>query len=484
MKNYIIIKKYFLFLVFLPLSCITLLAQEQKVLLAGASMSNITPDLGSGIVGNFGGNPPAQYIHDELHAKTLVLDNGEKRIAFVVVDNISIAREVFDEAKRNIFQETKIAPENILMSTTHTHSSVSGTWTGSRRHWWNEGLPFDKYQLFLIKRITDAVRNAVTNLEPAKIAWGVGSVPQHVYNRRWIMKEKVRSPFGGYEKVKMNPGFNNDNKLKPAGPTDPDVAFISVQSLDGRPISIFANYSTHYAGGVPKNDISADYFSVFADRIQQLIGADRQFPHFVGIMSNGTSGDINTVNYGGVQRRYEPYEKMKVVAEDLAQEVYRVYKDLEYRTWIPLDAIQKEVRLKTRTSTEKQIARAKQVLKRPKDKEYWHVHERSYANRLLRMEAEYPRDINIILQAYRIGDLGVSSLPFEVFAETGLELKKKSPFKTTFTIGLANGSYGYLPPPEQHKLGGYETWIGTSKVQEDATVILVDELVKMFIEIK
>ena len=44
--------------------------------------------------------------------------------------------------------------------------------------------------------------------------------------------------------------------------------------------------------------------------------------------------------------------------------------------------------------------------------------------------------------------------------EIGLEIKEKSPFERTFLIGLANGGYGYLPPPNQHKLGGYETWLG------------------------
>src|SRR5690606_34643443 len=72
-------------------------AQNKKVLLAGASTSNITPYLGGGIVGNFGIPPAAEYIHDELHARTLVLDNEENRIVFVVLDNISIAREVLDE---------------------------------------------------------------------------------------------------------------------------------------------------------------------------------------------------------------------------------------------------------------------------------------------------------------------------------------------------------------------------------------------------
>ena len=59
----------------------------------------------------------------------------------------------------------------------------------------------------------------------------------------------------------------------------------------GRPLALLANYSLHYVGGVGSGDLSADYFGAFADGIQQLLGADRQDPPFVGIMSNGTSGE-------------------------------------------------------------------------------------------------------------------------------------------------------------------------------------------------
>ena len=51
-------------------------------------------------------------------------------------------------------------------------------------------------------------------------------------------------------------------------------------------------------------------------------------------------------------------------------------------------------------------------------------------------------------------------------------------------IGLANGRHGYLPTPEQHKLGGYETWLGTNWVQEDTSVILADNLLEMLSELK
>jgi hypothetical protein len=51
-------------------------------------------------------------------------------------------------------------------------------------------------------------------------------------------------------------------------------------------------------------------------------------------------------------------------------------------------------------------------------------------------------------------------------------------------IGLANGRLGYLPTPEQHKLGGYETWLGTCVVEENSSVIIVKNLLEMLAELK
>ena len=72
----------------------------------------------------------------------------------------------------------------------------------------------------------------------------------------------------------------------------------------------------------------------------------------------------------------------------------------------------------------------------------------------------------MILQAIRIGDLGIVANPCETFVEIGLDIKKKSPLKHTFTIELANGYNGYLPTPDHHALGGYETWRAQSSYLE------------------
>ena len=88
------------------------------------------------------------------------------------------------------------------------------------------------------------------------------------------------------------------------------------------------------------------------------------------------------------------------------------------------------------------------------------------------------------LQAIRLGDTALCAIPFETFVEIGLELKDRSPFGNTIVVGIANGYNGYLPTPQQHKLGGYETWLGTCRVQEDASVLIIDHLLQMLAELK
>ncbi len=454
----------------------SLLAQPANpVLQAGAALSNITPFLGGGIVGNFGIPPEAKYIHDELYAKCLVLDDGKEQIAIVIVDNLSINREVFDHARKLIREATGMKEENVLMAATHTHSSVSASSVGDERMNYNYGKPLDEYQTFVARRISDGVRRAIYQKEPAKIGWSSVDVPQHVFNRRWIMKKgtDVPNPFGGQDKARMNPGVGNPNLDRPAGKTDPEVYFVSVQALDGRPIALLANYSLHYVGGVPNDHITSDYYGAFAEQFSRMMDAGNKAPGFVAIMSNGTSGDINNVNVKGPAERMQSYQKMQIVARDVARAIYDNYNKISYQTDVKLGAAYSNLNLKVRKPTPQMLARAKEVVANPEGVKLYHPLEATYAKRAIQMQERWPEHVEVVMQTLRIGDLGIAAIPFETFAETGLEIKAKSPFKSTFTIELANGNYGYLPTPEQHELGGYETWLGTNRVEKEATIKIV-----------
>ncbi len=448
---------------------------DTKTLRAGAATSNVTPPLGEPIVGNFT-TPPATYVHDELHARCLVLDDGTTKLVLAICDNVGIARPAFDAARRTIVAETGIPPDHILLASTHTHSATSAR----PRNALKPESELSDYSKFLARRIADGVRCALQNLEPAEIAWGSVNVPDQVFNRRWLLKpgETALNPFGGRDLAKMNPG-SLPTIQEPAGPTDPQVSFLSLRAAGGgRPIALLANYSLHYVGGVPAGHISADYFAEFARRIGQKLDADNLSPPFVGIMTNGTSGDVNNINVRHRGPSMAPYEKMGIVAEEVAEAVHGALKGVSYQAWVPLGASLKELVLATRRPTAEQVEFAKSVLAAPEGQEPKYPLVRPYAERTLQM-AESPETVSVPLQAFRLGDLGIAAIPFEVFTESGLAIKKASPFPATFTIELANGSFGYLPTPRHHALGGYETWLGTNRVETEAS----DKIERVILEL-
>ena len=433
---------------------------------AGAAASNITPPLGELIVGGF--KPfPAKHVHDELHARCLVLDDGKTRIGIVLCDNVGIPREVYDAAREMLPKEAGLAPANILMAATHTHSATTAR-TDNRTI---KATKLTDYQQFVACRIADGLVCAVNNLEPARIGFGQVDVPEEVFNRRWYLsgdEKNLRNPFGGVDKVRMNPPRASSSLLRPAGPVDPQVSFLSVQSVDGRPISLIANYSLHYVGGVRGADISADYFAVFADLIAEKLNAEKLSPPFVGILSNGTSGDVNNIDFRSKGERRKPYEKMREVAGRVADAVYGAHQKIEFRSDVTLAAEMTELTLGVRKPTEEQLAWARRLMADPENAPKWHGVEMNYARRAL-VQNESPDEVSVPLQALRIGDVGIAAIPFEVFTEIGLEIKDKSPLKKTFTIELANGSFAYLPTPEQHEVGGYETWLGSNIVEYEAS---------------
>ncbi len=302
---------------------------------AGAAKSNITPPLGGAIIGGFA-PIPATHIHDQLHARCLVLKRGDVRLALVVCDLLGIHRLVSDEARKLIQQCAGIPPERVLISATHTHSACSAL--GTDRMKYEQTL--DDYQRFVARRIADGVLCAVNNLRPAQIAFGTAEAPEHVFNRRWFMKPGTVpvNPFGTIDQVKMNPPSGNDNLVRPAGPTDPTVSFIAVRETGGRPISVFTTYSLHYVGGVGRGHVSADYYGMYCRRLAELLETQDQDPPFVAMMANGTSGDINNINFRQRRPRKERYEQMRYVAYDVANKVHQALAGLNYRDDAVLDA--------------------------------------------------------------------------------------------------------------------------------------------------
>jgi neutral ceramidase len=428
---------------------------------------------------------PSHYVHDPLHVRAIAFENGAGRAVIALVDAIGVGRETSDEAKAVVVEKTGWKPMEMLVCATHTHSAPNGGDTTPGRI---------AYEERRFKGIVQALTAAIESLEPAKVGFASDEEPSEVYNRRWFLKPGTMdtNPFGELDQVRTN--APRDNLLEPAGPTDPEVCVVDVRTRRGKALGLIANYALHYVGGIPtvkEEDgkvvgmASADYFGQFAQVMPYRVGGANPPDNFVAMMTNGASGDINNIDFYGKRPPRAPFEQIRVVATKTADAAWRAVKKIEQYDENPVVAMrQREVTLKYRTTTAAEVERARKLLELPrKEREQLHKRATQHANATVTY-SEPDRTESVIVQAIRIGDQAMVTMPFEVLVEIGLQIKEKSPFPRTFLIELANGAYGYLPPPHQHELGGYETWIGTSRFEKESSVILTRNLLEMLEELK
>ncbi len=442
---------------------------------AGAAVSNITPDLGAAIVGGFAPFP-GTHVHDELHARCLVLDDGKTKLAVVVCDLLGFHRSLSVEARRLIQESTGIPPENVLISATHTHSAASAL--GDRGYRAEQQL--DDYQRFVARRIADGVRRALNLARPAQIAFGTAEAPEHVFNRRWFMREGTAppNPFGEVDRVKMNPPSGSPDLVEPAGPTDPTVSFIALRDAEGRLIAVYSAYSLHYVGGVGGGDVSADYYGMYCDALAALQKDRGDAPAFVAMMANGTSGDVNNINFRTPRPRKPPYGQMRDVAEDVARKVNDAIGGLTWADAAELGSLYRELDIPWRKVDPELVEWAKEAEVKLDPADRKNVVPLSYAGRVQRL-AKATGAARFPVQVLKIGDVHVGTSPCETFAETGLEFKERSPAKHAFMVELSHGYLGYLPTPRHFPLGGYETWPGTNYLDAQTSVKLIDALLEM-----
>ena len=412
---------------------------------AGAAAVDISPPRLPVVVSGMFLTRQANRLTDHLHARAVVLDDGATRLALVVVDSLMLPREMLDAVKAEAARATGIPPAHILIAATHTHSApcvVGALGTDPDPH----------YCRFLPGKLVEAIRQAAARLAPARVGWAVARHPAHTHCRRWILRpdRMRRDPFGALTvRAHMHPGWSNPHFLGPSGPVDDEVGVLALQHSDGRPMAVLAVYSMHYAGSPP---VSADHFGVCAREIEKRLGGG-----VVGILAQGTSGDLHWMDYSLPARR--PLNRF-VIGRAVAQVAIEACKTMEFRDRVRLAACEKLLTLRRRVPDAARLEWARGLVakmqQRPPDQRAPKNIPEVYAREQLLLAEEPTRELK--LQAMRIGELGITAIPCEVFAISGLKLKRRSPLRPTINFGLANGAEGYIPPPEQHHLGGYTTW--------------------------
>src|SRR5215212_6267043 len=436
----------------------------------GAFAMDVTPTHYPVIVNGMFEERTADRDVDPLFARAFVLEDGGTRIAIVVVDSCMLPRELLDAAKTDASQHTGIPVDHMLLSATHTHSApASMGCLGSR--------PDSNYPSFLIPRIARAIEKANDKLEPAQIGFAKVRAPNYTFCRRYIRRpDRVfKDPFGDMTvRANMHPGFLSPDAIGPSGPVDDELSLLAMQRTAGKPLGVLVNFSMHYIGSPM---LSSDYFGRFAEHLGKRIDGSDGSTSCIVSMSQGTSGDLASMNYSAkaAQREYDSF------ADELAKMAYDAYRHIKYEQNVPLAIKEAKLTLERRTPDAKRLAWAKTMAakigdRRPKG---W---PEVYALEQIELAAEPKRELK--LQALRIGDVAIAAIPDEVFAITGLKLKLQSPLANTFNIELANGADGYIPSPEQHKLGGYTTWAArTAGLEVEAEPKIVATLLKLLEEI-
>ena len=409
---------------------------------AGAAQVDITPiKLPVTVNGGFLTNK-VRIIADRLHSRAIVISDKKETIAIAVVDSCMIPTHLCDAVKEQVFIKTGIRKNRILISATHTHSapSVMDLCLGTDKD--------EDYSNFLPGKIAESIIRAHSKLQPAKAGWSVFDGSDYTKPRRWAFWPGTGTdPFGEKTiRANMHPGYQNPSATGETGPTDPWFTLFSLVSENNQPIAVLGNFSMHYFSG--HSGISSDYFGRYSKELSARLGNG-----CVVALSQGTSGDVWRADYG--KPREDSEISIQRYVKELTELSAQSLSAIKYSDNLPISMEERRVEINCRVPDEKRLNWAREVAKSiknntPKNKAEVYARQALYLHQNPKVE--------IVLQALSFGDFGITTMPNEVYALTGLKLKSWSPLSTLMNIELANGADGYIPPAEQHFLGGYTTW--------------------------
>ena len=416
---------------------------------AGAVVVDVTPTQFPVFVNGNMVSRSVSKVLTRVNARGLALSDGTTRMVILVVDSCMMPRPLLDEVKQLASRRTGIPTDHLLISATHAHTAPASMGC--------LGTDADpRYVPFLKERLASAIVAAVAKLEPAQVGFAKANAAEFTALRRWIRRpDKIdMDPFGNATvRATMHAGSNWDNVTGESGPEDPDLSLISIQSRSGRPIAVLANFSMHYFGD---KDISADYFGRFCEGLKQRIAPGSSF---VGIISHGCSGDIWRRDYALPPNERKTDQSIDDYTGGLLDIAMRAYAGIRYRQDADVAMAERRMVLNYRVPDQQRLEWARRILAEMGDRPL-KTRTEVYAREQIMLHER--KQTEVVVQGLRIGDIGIATTPTETYAITGLKIKAASPLPHNMVIELANGGDGYIPPPEQHLFGGYNTWAARS----------------------
>jgi neutral ceramidase len=448
-------------------------SQELKV---GVGTVEITPPAGYRMSGYFNERFNTG-VHDPLYAKALVFRQGTAGFAWVMCDIIGPDRWVSSQARKEIAARTGLPLEGVMIHGTHSHTGP--LYKGVMRSYFHErAIKKDgkdaaedvDYAEFLREKIVDAVLLADASRQPLVLRTGTLPQPGIAFNRRFHMKDGT---------VRFNPGRRNPDIVRVAGPIDPDVSVLSVQTAQGEPIACLTSLALHLdtVGGT---NYSADFPFALEKTLQARFG-----PKFVSLFGTGTCGDINHIDVMGEARKSGSAEAARI-GVTLGTTVSDGWDALQ-----PLKAPKLGFAARTfdwpmQEYTPEQTAAAQANLAKIGSSELSFLDQVTavkIAEIAARKKDRPDGTVSMRVQAYRLSDsAAVVALPGEVFVELGLAIKQASPFAWTAVIELSEDSPAYIPTEKAFKEGSYETV--NSIVKPGAGEKLVETAIELLSKLK
>jgi neutral ceramidase len=390
-----------------------------------------------------------KQVLDDLYAKAVVFEKDGTTVAMVVCDLPVMNRPVADAARRLIEAETAIPAAHVMISATHTHTGLVPAWGGSTPFPElapvMEGKEADearRYTRFLTQAIAEAVSQAHRDRRPARVSAAIGREDSLPFNRRFLMKDGS---------VVFNPGVQNPNIVRPAGPVDPDVPVVCFETPEEAPLATLVNYAMHL-DTVGVDAYSADYPFTLATLLAAAKG-----PDMLTVFSIGTAGNVNHLDVRRPRPPRGPQEPARI-GTVLAAEVLRTYSKLQPLEVRRVQATSESVPLPPVELRPGDSDRAHQLIRREQSGGApLNLLERVFVQRVLFAERQQGKAYEVEVLAIALGDdLAWVGLPGEVFVELGLAIKKGSPFRYTVINTLTADWIRYVPNRKGFQEGAYE----------------------------
>lgn len=262
-------------------------------------------------------------------------------------------------------------------------------------------------------------------------------------------------------------GYEQQDVVRPTGPYDPDLHVLALRRADGEYDGLAFNHSVHNIGHIRKDCMSPCIYGLAALEVERRHGATSLF-------LPGAFGSTHNVTYknSGVPAAECVHRLVDAIEEALSR--------LQPARPGPIQVLNRQFTYHVRRFDETKEAQAvksyleKYAPQRAASQGAWFGKMRE------EMAPHQGEARQTRLQVIQLGDIVLVGVPGEMFARLGLEIRRRSPFRHTCIIGLANENIGYIPDRKAYDDGGYQTWVGWhSKLEVGTGEAMVGQAVAM-----